>query len=255
MCRFKSGIILKNKVVLAPIYNESHSRLLESLNIEDNHINAMKTFVRVELIPPNEDKAASIDKWKYFVDQDIVPDWYNEDPGRYENEFRQSVKDWMEKNFVSMAGYLWNPIKTDEEGNTYYLMFGSLGIYRFGNNNNNYATSNIRKELTESDLLKKLKKEFGDRLVTFTTDLLSLDGLDDYGTVEGEILAIPTLDLYRECRKKITPLDFLWWLATPNSTPSGCISGNVRYVNSDGKVRDGWYDDCGAVRPFFILKS
>ena len=31
MCRFKSGIILKNKVVVAPGENDSHSDLLESL--------------------------------------------------------------------------------------------------------------------------------------------------------------------------------------------------------------------------------
>lgn len=36
MCNFKSGIILKNKVVLAPEGNESHSGLLERLGIEEN---------------------------------------------------------------------------------------------------------------------------------------------------------------------------------------------------------------------------
>lgn len=56
MCQFKSGIILKNKVVLTPEGNESHSDLLESLGIDDNHMNAIKTFVRAELTPPNNDK-------------------------------------------------------------------------------------------------------------------------------------------------------------------------------------------------------
>ena len=35
MCNFKSGIILKNRVVLAPEGNESHSDLLENLGIEE----------------------------------------------------------------------------------------------------------------------------------------------------------------------------------------------------------------------------
>lgn len=35
MCRFKSGIILKNRVVLAPKGNESHTDLLESIDMED----------------------------------------------------------------------------------------------------------------------------------------------------------------------------------------------------------------------------
>ena len=36
MCKFKSGIIFKNRVVLTPEGNESHSDLLDSLGIEDN---------------------------------------------------------------------------------------------------------------------------------------------------------------------------------------------------------------------------
>ena len=76
-----------------------------------------------------------------------------------------------------------------------------------------------------------------------------------YGEVSGDILAIPTLDLYRDCRKNISNLDQSWWLATPNSTPSGCGSGGVRVVNSGGDVYYGWCVGYGAVRPFFILKS
>lgn len=88
-----------------------------------------------------------------------------------------------------------------------------------------------------------------------TLDLLSLDGLDDYGIVEGDILAIPTLDLYRECRKSIPKSDN-WWLATPDSTPSGTGASYVRCVRYNGLV---YYDVCGwrnkGVRPFFIIKS
>lgn len=36
MCRFKSGVILKNRVILAPEGNDSHSELLESLNIDES---------------------------------------------------------------------------------------------------------------------------------------------------------------------------------------------------------------------------
>ena len=45
MCRFKSGIIFKNRIVLAPEWNESHSDLLESLGNEDTRENAMTKFV------------------------------------------------------------------------------------------------------------------------------------------------------------------------------------------------------------------
>lgn len=258
MCQFKSGIILKNKIILTPDGNESHSDLLESLGIQDDYMNAAITFVRVELIPKDGNKYTDISNWSYVVDQDIVPDWYEEDSERYEKEFRDAVaeymKEYMEKrNIVSICGYGWVVIKEDDNG-TYYLMDGSINESEFGNTNN-YADSYIRKNLNNSDLVEELKERFGNRLVPIETDLLSLDGLDDYGKVNGDILAIPTIDLYRECRKNISNLNNWWWLSTPDSTPSGYGSGGVRCVRSGGSVSCGWCGNSGAVRPFFILKS
>ena len=252
MCQFKSGIILKNRIVLAPEGNESHSDLLESMGIEDNRMNATKKFVRAELIPPDGNKAININLWKYNVDQDIVPDWYEEDSKKYEQEFRNEVAEYLKDRIKIICGYAWIQIKTDENG-TCYLMDGCLKQSKFGRNNN-YAESYIRNDLNNSELAARLKTEFGDRLVPITTDLLSFDGLDDYETVEGDVLAIPTLDLYRECRRNIPKLDTWWWLATPDSTPSGDGSDCALYAVSDGCVL---YGGCGydrAVRPFFILK-
>ena len=47
MCQFKSGVILKSKVVIAPGENDSQSDLLESLGIKDDYLNATKTFVQI----------------------------------------------------------------------------------------------------------------------------------------------------------------------------------------------------------------
>ncbi len=258
MCQFKSGIILKSRVVLAPEGNESHSDLLESLGIKDTHMNAAKTFVRAELIPEDENKFSDVSEWKYRVDQDIVPDWYEKDPEKYEQEFRDAVEKYMKeyaekRNITVICGYGWAAIKEDENG-TYYLMEDYLKNSEFGETNN-YADSYIRKNLNKSDLAKELKEKFGNKLVPIETDLLSLDGLDDYGKVNGDILTIPTIDLYRECRRKISNLGIWWWLATPDSTPSGCGSGGVQCVRSDGNVCCGWYGRSLAVRPFFILKA
>ena len=79
MCRFKSGIILKNKNVIAQGENNSHSDLLEKIRIEDTTENAMRVFVRAELIPPNNEWWTDVDTWKFNVDQDIVPDWFETD--------------------------------------------------------------------------------------------------------------------------------------------------------------------------------
>ena len=55
MCRFKSGIILKSRVVIASGGDDSHSTLLENMGIEDSYINASKVFVRAELVPKNNE--------------------------------------------------------------------------------------------------------------------------------------------------------------------------------------------------------
>ena len=253
MCNFKSGIILKNRVVLAPMYNDSHSSLLMSMNIEDNHLNASKMFVRAELIPRNNDKMSDISKWRFKVDQDIVPDWYEEDSERYENDFRKEVKRWMDSKFKVICGKLCTQIKKDEIG-TYYMTVDNLFNSEFGSTNN-YTDSYVREKLKTCKFTIELEKEYGDKLVLITMNLLSLDGLDDYGTVKGDILAIPTIDLYRECRKNILNSDNCFWLATPDSTPSGYGSDGVRYVNSAGRVGYCWCGGTPGVRPFFILKA
>lgn len=253
MCRLFSGIATKNKIYLAPAYNQSHSRLLEKLNIEDSRENASRVFVRMELIPKNDDLTSDVSTWKFIVDQDIVPEWFKNDRGRYEDEFRDVVKDWIKKNTVIMAGKSWSPFKTDDKG-TYYLLNEILFEPEFGKNNN-YAESYITKKLAECDLAAVLKDEMGDQLVNISLDLLSLDGLRDYGVYKGGVLEILTLDLYRDGREKIINFGRSFYTATPDSTPSGYGASVVRYVRDYGGVR---CSDCGwnnGVRPFYIIKS
>ena len=252
MCRFKSGLILKNKVMLTPIYNESHSTMLDKCGIEDTDFNARKVFIRAELIPYEGDFMSDISKWKYIVDQDVTPDWYEEDPEKYEEMFRKEVEAWRDKNIIMICGQPCTKLK-EENGNTYYHLCKPLFESEFGTGNN-YANSAVRKELLEHEFTLSLQKEYGDRLVPAVMDLTALDGLKDYGKVT-DIIGIPDLNLYRECRKNILAGDRWWWLSTPNSTPSGVGSSHVRCVYSGGDVDWGYSDLGRSVRPFFILKS
>lgn len=126
---------------------------------------------------------------------------------------------------------------------------------KFDSNNNNWGTSYIRKFLN-GDYLETLNSSFGkDNIVEHTVDLLSLDGLDDYKTSTDKV-SLLTIDQYRKYRKILGEnKNNWWWLSTPDSTPSGCGSGNVRCVSSDGGVGCGWCNYVEGVRPFCILKS
>lgn len=253
MCRFKSCLIMKDEVILAPMYNESHSSMLEALNIEDTTTAASKLFVRVELLPPNGNKSADVSEWTYNVDQDILPDWYEKDKEKYEQMVRDKVRTWMEKNFTEICGKMCVKFQEDENG-AYYMLADPLFNARFGDTNN-YATSNVREELLNHEWTKELMNTYGDKLVPVHLDLLSLDGFDDYGVCDGDKIAIPTFDLYRKNRKKIPTCDDWHWLATPDSTPSSYGADGVRGVRSDGDVGFRWCGYVRAVRPFFILHS
>ena len=255
MCNFKSGIILKNKIILAPEGNESYSNLLKSLGIEDNYTNAFKTFVRAELIPKNNDKMTYVKEWRYKVDQDIVPDWYEKDPERYEQDFRDAVEKYMEdwkKKFKYICGHYWTSVQDGDC--TYYFMNGVLKKSEFGKTNN-YAESYVRNDLVNSELAEDLKKEFSDKLVHISLDLTSMDGFKVYGTIEGDILAILNIQLLMKFGENIPLIDDWYWLANPTQTPKRNDSHCVQCVDSDGFM-DFYNCNCACgVRPFFILQS
>lgn len=70
----------------------------------------------------------------------------------------------------------------------------------FGESNNDWRDSNVRCYLN-NDYLKDIEKEFGaDSIVEHMVDLLSMDGLDDYGTSKDKI-SLLTIDQYRKYRK------------------------------------------------------
>lgn len=107
-----------------------------------------------------------------------------------------------------------------------------------------------------ANFMKRFPKKIGkDNIVSFKRDLLSLDGLEEYGESD-DFVSLLTVDEYRKYRKHIPNTDEWWWIITPWSThcndcdiyttvvsPSGCICSYC--CNDDG---------CG-VRPVCIFSS
>lgn len=117
---------------------------------------------------------------------------------------------------------------------------------------NNFANSTLFKRL-EKEILPKVEAVVGaENVLEFETDLLTLDGLDIYGTMRSKI-SLLTFDYYRANRRIFEkhPLIDYWWLATANSEDTWvtCVSphGRVYYYH-------GRFNDFG-VRPFFIFDS
>ena len=97
MCQFKSALVLKDRIFL-PDY-DNHDKMLHELGIEDNFTNASKVFVRVELSPEDGDIFSDVDGWELKVDQDILPDWWNE--AERLPKLKELVERWIQKHTIS----------------------------------------------------------------------------------------------------------------------------------------------------------
>ena len=127
---------------------------------------------------------------------------------------------------------------------------------RFGDNND-FRSSDILKRLQEEVLPKIIEAVGDENICEFETDLTTLDGLKNYGTIRSRI-SIPTFDFYRENADVFSQHkpDEWWWLATaesqePNKRPYWALC-----VSPSGFISDVFYSivSCG-VRPFCIFKS
>ena len=143
-----------------------------------------------------------------------------------------------------------------KEGEKVYVLRKELlpEMMEFGESND-WRTSAIR-EYLHGEYLNVLKNRFGeDNILPHETNLLSLDGLKNYESIV-DMVSLMTLDDYRLNRDVIGEnIGCQWWLATADSTPSGCGAGYVLHIGQKGDVT---YDDffCAkGVRPFFALKS
>ncbi len=143
----------------------------------------------------------------------------------------------------------------NENGQTIAVAKDTVFNSRFGDNNN-FATSDVKRKL-EEQMLCKLEKAVGaENIIEHEVDLLSLDGDDKWGKVMCKI-SIPTFDFYRANVKtfdKYNP-DQWWWLATPDTTSTHYDDEWVSCVAPRGDINGNGYGNFLGVRPFLIFSS
>lgn len=164
---------------------------------------------------------------------------------------------------VDDIGNEWYVVEQDIENNRTKVWKKELidGTYKFDNGSNDFRTSEIKNVLNDENgkILSDIYKGFGkENVLLDTVDLLSMDGLDTYGTCNCKV-HLGTFDDYRKARKNgmfRTENEKPFWLDTPDSTNEGCSASCVQVVDSRGCVGycDCYWRDCG-VRPFCSLDS
>ena len=127
----------------------------------------------------------------------------------------------------------------------------------FGDNND-LRNSKILKKM-QKDILPKIIEAIGEEnVLTFKTDLTTLDGLKPYEALEAKI-SLPTFDFYRanvEIFDKYNPQKW-WWLATPDTAQPHYDPIWVRCVSPSGYIINFncYFSGDVGVRPFLIFNS
>ena len=130
MCQLKSCLVLKDRVY-CPDY-DSHQDMLDKLGIKDDYLGASKTFVRLELIPPDgvQSLIEPLDRWTLNVDQDVTPEWWDERDDRQRVE--EAVEEWRREHVFSDGEHIVKAGEVYALGSATVKAWGSATVEAWG---------------------------------------------------------------------------------------------------------------------------
>lgn len=131
MCQLKSCLVLKDRVY-CPDY-DSHQDMLDKLGIKDDYLHASKTFVRVELTPPDDVKSLMepLDRWTLKVDQDVTPEWWDAESDRQRVE--EAVEAWSREHVFAEGEHSISAGIVYALGNATVEAYNSATVKAYGN--------------------------------------------------------------------------------------------------------------------------
>ena len=140
MCRPASFIVTKKQVFWSKI-SESHESIIGENELKEMDVRNKPTFIRVEIVPLDNDYRLSFKKWFYRLNQDIKPSWY--DASDVERRCRQQLKEWRKCKIIM-------PTKETNVKNGEFIItnYGTVNdnhgtvSYNSGTVNSNYGTVN-----------------------------------------------------------------------------------------------------------------
>lgn len=149
----------------------------------------------------------------------------------------------------------WKILDITDKG--YVCLAGRLeDSMEFDGSSNDWKSSDLR-EYLNNEFYEELAEAIGaDNIIPFERDLLSMDGLTDYGTCEDKV-SILNVDEYRKYRQLIPNTDdYWWWTLTADSCKSNNDNRWLRVVSPSGDINfDRYYYSLIGVRPFCIFSS
>lgn len=154
-------------------------------------------------------------------------------------------------SMVVIGGRKWD-VLADVEGGVLCLHHDILCKKAFDTDNcNDWKKSSLKKWLNE-EFLNELRDSLrGGEPVNYCSNLITEDGLDDYGTSVDKVFLL-SAEQYRKYRRFISNANDWWWLITADST----CNPFARRVHADGSLyRDYAYRGNYGVRPACVFSS
>lgn len=108
MCNFFSAIITRNEVLWHKDL-DSHEEILKYWKVKRDTYkrilhdsNYTPSFVRIEIIPQDNDIFNhNLKNWRIKIDQDIIPEWFERNRLRYEDQAYEALKCCWKKTFIT----------------------------------------------------------------------------------------------------------------------------------------------------------
>jgi len=97
MCKPASFVITKGPTVWWSKKSDSHNAIQHEFLLHADGVQG-PNVVNVEIAPENGNLSVPLGSWKYCVDQDILPDWY--DPVECEQATRLALKKWSAQKLI-----------------------------------------------------------------------------------------------------------------------------------------------------------
>jgi hypothetical protein len=95
MCQMAAFILTSNSC-LWDLNTDSHEDIIKKYNLNDK--TTTPDFVRVELVPPNFNYSLPLKEWKFVVDQDYLPEWFNKEEA--EKATRRELENWAQAKII-----------------------------------------------------------------------------------------------------------------------------------------------------------
>ena len=96
MCRSASFVLTKDKVFWSK-NGDSHEDIIKEFSLHDDGARG-PNILRVEIVPDGKRYDLPLSDWKFKLDQDTIPEWFN--MGADEDRARLALNDWTKAHII-----------------------------------------------------------------------------------------------------------------------------------------------------------